>query len=318
MSTQNTVNSASLIRQQVYKDMILPPILPKLINDSFVFDATQGFTDGNTLNIPIMGMPSVYQRTEDENTKLQNVSTGNFTMTISNFPETADGISRKLVEDGYATQFLINELIPAQQNAILQTYETQILNVQSFQTAANANTINGAAHRRIASGTGNTLQWDDFTFAANALTKAYIPTQGRVAIISPEAALSLMRQVGGLNIAFNKDFLGVPADNILDGTMVSKDFAGFTVFVSQFTAQIASETIGGTTATNANACLFFSIAEERYKPIARAWRRQPTADAYLDRDRDNLEIYRFNARFGVGLMRPQNLVVVLAQAPSGV
>jgi hypothetical protein len=318
MAANNTVNSGFLERQQVYAPYLLEPILPMLLSDAFVFDATQGYTDGVTLNVPLMGQSAIYQRTEDENTRLQNVSVGNFTMTISEFPETADGITRKLIEDGYATEMFLNQLVPNQQSAIMQRYETVVLSVQQFQTAGNQNLINGSSHRRVASGAGNTLSWADFTFAANALDKANIPSAGRIAIISPDALTSLTQQVGAVNIAFNRDFLGVPAEGLRDELDGTKLFNGFRVYVSNFTSFIASETINGATATNAQACLFFSVARETYKPIARAWRRLPTADAYLDRDRDNMEVYRMNARFGVGLLRPQNLVVVLAQAPTGI
>lgn len=316
MAANSTFNSQSLIRQNVYANLLLPPIYPFLLSDTFILDVSSDFSDGDNYQVPLMGMPSIDERTENEPSKIDNISTSRFTMAVTEFPETAVGITRKLQEDGYATRLLEQQIVPAQRNAIMQRYETVLMNVQQFQTPSDYNLIDGVPHRFIGGGTNQVLTTDDFDTAAYALDTANIPSQGRVAIISPGQARQLKREIGQQNITFNRDFLGVPAESLRNGLDVTVEIGGFQVFVSNFVANVASETINGTTVTNGRAALFFSMADDYVKPIARAWRRMPTAEFYVDRPRDDMEVYRLNARFGVGLIRPQGLVAILAANPA--
>jgi hypothetical protein len=316
MPANNTTNSTALIRQQVYANEIYPPLLPYLMNDTFVHDVSADFSDGDTYNIPQMGQASIRQRTEDEDTRVDNISTSRFQMAITEFPETAVGLTRKMREDSYIWQKFVSQIIPVQRNAVLQRYETVLMQVQRDQTSGDFNNIDGVPHRFIASGTNNVLTTADFDDAAYALDTANIPTKNRFAIISPGMARSLKREIGNVNIAFNRDFLGIPSESIREGLNVSIEIGGFQVIVSNFADQVATETIDGDTITNARTALFFSIADEYCKPIARGWRRPPTADMYVDRSKDDLEVYRLNARFGVGLVREQGLVTILATDPT--
>lgn len=315
MSAQSTFNSEFLIRQNVYSNDLLPPLEPLLLNDVVVYDVTGDFSDGDTFYVPKMGMPAIRQRTEDEPSRIDNVPGTRFQMSITEFPETAVGITRKNAEDSYIMAKFVSQLVPAQQNALMQRYETVLMNVQSGQTAADPNLFDGVPHRLIAGGASQTITTADFRIAAYALDTANVPTRSRVAIISPGMAMSLKAEISNVNIAFNRDFLGLPAESVRDGLDVTFEIEGFRVFVSNFVAEV-SETISGEAITDARVALFMSIADDYCKPIARGWRRQPTAQVYIDEPRDNMEVYRVNGRFGVGLIRPEGLVTVLAKDPA--
>jgi len=314
MSIINGTSNPSLIRQEVYSNEMLTPLYPMVNADIFVRDISD-FKDGATYNLPKMGQASIYQRSGSEDTRLDGVSTAMFQFTVTDFPESATAIERKTIEDSWIMPVLMGELIPNQQNAIKEYYETQIWKAQSAQTASDPNTINGVAHRFVASGSNQTLTVQDFARAKLALDTANVPQEGRVAIISPYAAhqiASLVTPVAQFN--FNLDLQGVIEQGIRNNLKVNYQLHGFNIMVSNF-LPVVTETItafGATTSvTSGNVNLFFSIANDQVKPFVRAWRRQLTSRMYIDDKKDLMEVYVTNGRFGYGCQRLQGLVCAL-------
>lgn len=311
MTAQNTSNSSYLTRQSVYSSEVIPPLEPMLLNDNVVLDVSDQFSDGETFFLSKMGMPSIRQRTESEDTRVDNIPGTRVEMDITEFPESAVGITRKNAEDAYLMGQFLQYLVPLQRNALMQRYETTIMALQGEQTLADSNLFNGVPHRLVGTGTNNIITTDDFDAMAYALDTANVSAKNRVAIISPAMARNIKKEIGQVNIAFNRDFLGLPAEAIRNGLDVSIEIGGFRVFVSNFAAEIANETISGDTVTNGSAAMFFSL-DGYDKPLARGWRRMPSADVYIDHSKDNMEVYRVNARWGAMLYRPEALGVVIA------
>ena len=313
-SGNSTVNTTALIAQEVYLDTVLYPLVEPLLSQDIVVDVSQ-FSHGDTAHIPVMGSISAHDRQENDDPKFSAISTSRFDLVIDQHKESASYITKEQMENGYATHLLQNEVIPQQRQALLELYESSMLNLQSAQTSGNANNINGAPHRIMASGTSNVISKEDFFRAKYVLRKANVPDQQLICIVDPFTALELETSTNILNLSNNPSFSGFITSGLASQTAFARDIAGFKIFISDRLPTITTETIGGTTVTNGRTCLFMSLANNQVKPFCRAWRRFPEAKAEYNDKKDRLEMW-IRSRYGFGLMRPSGLVTVIAKNPT--
>lgn len=207
---------------------------------------------------------------------------------------------------------LVSSFVPKQNRAIQAAMETKILNVGPLaQTAANTNTINGAAHRWIGQGTSETMVPQDFAKALFALQKSNVPMTNLVAIVDPSVEYALNTMTNLVNVSNNPRWEGVIASGLSSGMRFIKNIYGFDVYTSQFLHKnTATENIGTpTTAVGAANNLFFSAAPDA-KPIVGAIRQSPKVDSEYNKDLQREE-YVTTARYAFKLYRPENMVVVV-------
>ena len=207
---------------------------------------------------------------------------------------------------------LVSSFVPKQNRAIQAAMEAKILNVGPLgQTAANTNTINGAAHRWIGQGTSETMVPQDFAKALFALQKANVPMTNLVAIVDPSVEYALNTMTNLVNVSNNPRWEGVIASGLSSGMRFIKNIYGFDVYTSQFLHKnTATENIGSpTTAVGAANNLFFSAAPDA-KPIVGAIRQSPKVDSEYNKDLQREE-YVTTARYAFKLYRPENMVVVV-------
>jgi len=315
MSGNVSSNTTNLVRQQVYSDMVLLPILDKLLGEGIVTDLSE-FGDGDTINVPVIGECEVHDYAENQDAQYDPISTGRFTMTITEYKESGHYMTDKLKMDGRQANLLFAQMAEKERRAILEAYETSILSIQSAQTASDPNNINGVPHRFVASGTNDEIVLEDFANVAYAMTKANIPAEGRIAIVDPFVATSLDKTTNIVNVSNNPQFTGLLEKGMLTpGMEFARELYGIKVVVSNRLATVASETVSGNAVSNAKAALFMSIASDQTRPIARAWRLMPTVEATRNASKGRDEMHT-RARWGRGLLRPDGLVVCLGAVPS--
>src|SRR5664279_5525243 len=102
----------------------------------------------------------------------------------------------ELREDGAQVEALMAARSSESTRAIQETFESRFLaKANSIQTNANANSVNGFAHRISStvatSGSENTLALSDLIKMKLAFDKANVPTAGRIAILDPVTAATL-------------------------------------------------------------------------------------------------------------------------------
>jgi hypothetical protein len=98
-----------------------------------------------------------------------------------------------------------------------------------------------------------------------------------------------------------------------------RNIYGWDVYESNFLDEIAAETINGraldasatdSSAGTGKANMFMSMAPEAV-PFVGAWRQMPEVDFEYNKDFQRYE-YVTTCRYGLGLYRPESLVVVLS------
>ena len=311
----NTVNT-HLVRAELWSDQLKDILQDRLQGMKYV-RWLSNFPDGNTLTIPSIG--EIPMRETGENTPVvyDAMDTGEFQLTIDRYVESATYITDKAKQDAYYANQLIASFVPKMRRAIEENLETSILAMAGSQTLADANTINGAAHRFVGGETSGNLRFEDFAKAKFALDKANC-TGARVAIVDPSQEYILNVTTNITNVSNNPRFEGLINTgfvNDITGMAFIKNIYGFDVYVSNYLSTTASDensALGGASVTSTGFAqnLFCSIGGMDETPFVGAWRQQPRVE--YDRNKDlRRDEYVMNARFGLKLYRPESMVVAL-------
>lgn len=265
------------------------------------------FPDGDTINMPSLGQATVDDYVEDQSVKYRAMDTGNFTFTISEYISSATYITDKQKQDAFYMNELIAAFVPKQARAIMTHFETTVMGLSASQTASNTNTINGASHRFIGTGTNETITVADFAKAKHALKVANVPMTDLVAIVDPSVEYTLGTLPNISNLSMNPKWEGIVSSGIATGMKFVCNIHGFDVYTSNYLAT-ANETITLTTAAG-KANMFFSAAQD-VLPFVGAWRQPARVESERNKDYQRDE-YVTTARYGAKLFRPENLVCVL-------
>ena len=304
-----TVNDDHLIRANLWSNQLKDVLLDELFAVKFV-DWITDFPDGDTLNIPSIGQAEVYNYNEGEAILYTGMDTGNFTFTITDYKAAATYVTNKMKQDSFYMSRIIPTFVPKQHRALMKVIETQILALgNDGQTASDPNTINGARHRFVGSGTNETIAVEDFAKAAYALETANVPMTNLTAIISPSAAFTLSTLTNIVNMSNNPRWEGIVSQTSVTGMKFIANIFGFDVYVSQNLKGGIAQTVSAVSTTVGEANLFFSAAPD-ILPFVGNMRQPPKVDSEYNKDRQRDE-YVTTARWGFKLFRPENMVVCL-------
>lgn len=313
MAGFSTNNNVHLIRSNLWSNKLKEVLLDDLIAMKYV-DMITDFPDGDTINIPSIGQAETQDYVEDQAVQYSSMDTGNFTFTIDQYKSAGTYITEKMKQDSFYMNRLVSSFVPKQARALAKAMEVKILDVPaSGQTATNANTINGAAHRWVASGTNEVVVPADFAKAKYALQKANVPMVNLVAIVDPSVEYALSTISNLTSISNNPKWEGIVRDGMSTGMRFSMNVYGFDVYVSQnLKVNSTSEQIGGAGATSAAGVnnLFFSAAAD-VLPIVGNIRQAPKVDSEFNKDYQREE-YVTTCRYGFKFYRPENMVVVIS------
>ncbi len=171
-----------LVRSEIWSAELKDVLQEMLIGTKYV-RFLEGFGDGNQFTIPSVGELPIREADENSPVTYDSVDTGEFTFVIDKYPESATFITDKAKQDSFYYNQLLGMIPGKMRRALDENLETNVMALANTQTVNDANSINGASHRFIASGTSNTtLSLDDFAKAKYALDKASA-YGARVAII---------------------------------------------------------------------------------------------------------------------------------------
>lgn len=310
MSGWQTSSNDHLIRSNLWSSQIKEVLEDELLAMKYV-DMLSEFTDGDTFNIPSIGQAETNDYVEGQAIRYSAMDTGNFTFSIDQYKSSATYITEKMKQDSMYASRLISSFVPKQARALAKAMEAKILSVgPDGQTASNLNTINGANHRWVGSGTNETMSVVDFAKANYALDMANVPMNNRVAIVHPSVGYALSTITNLVNISNNPRWEGIVANGGLTGTKFLMNVYGFDVYTSQnIKANTGSETINSITAAAGVNNLFFSAASD-VLPFVGLIRQPPKVDSEYNKDYQREE-YVTTCRYGFKLYRPENLVVVV-------
>jgi hypothetical protein len=315
-----TAVSANLVRAELWSDSLKDVLQDVLMGQHMFVNWMTNFPDGTTFTIPSLGELPMREVSEGQDVVYDAIDTGEFQFTINHYVESATYITDKAKQDSYYANQLIAAFEPKMRRAIEENLETNILALASSQTAANANSINGASHRFVATGSTNTvLSLEDFAYAKYALDKANT-TRARVAVVDPSQEYVFNTMTNLVNVSNNPQFEGLINSGFVNqttGMKFIKNVYGFDVYVSNYL-----DTISGTEAINADnrgsvtspsgavQNLFMSIGADE-TPFRGAWRQMLQVEFERNKDKRRDE-YVMNGRYGLKLYRPEALVVALS------
>jgi hypothetical protein len=273
------------------------------------------FGQGTTLNIKTIGAAQIQEVSEETPLTYNAIDTGTVTLQINDYVGDAWSVTDVLRQDGNQIEALMAARAQEATKAINDYFETRFLaTCNAAQTAADANNINGFAHRVVASGTNDTLTENDLIDMALAFDEAEVPVMGRIGIVSPSVRATFQKLV-----VINGQVDANPTNQALmeQGFDRNHQFVlsihGWNLWVSNKLADIASETIGADTITNGKANVFMCVADDQCKPIMVAWRQMPKVEGERNKDLQRDE-FLTTARFGMGAQRVDTLGIILASA----
>lgn len=299
-----------LIRSNLWSPKLKEILEDELMGWRYV-DMISDFPDGNTLNIPSIGQAQVHNFAEGTKAVYNAMDTGNFTFSITNYLQTGMYITEQMKQDSFYTGRLVSSFIPKMHRALAKRVETDLLAIGPLgQTVSNANTIFGADHRWVGSGTGSTIDITDFAKARYSLKIANVPDQNLIAIVDPTVEYQLNTMTNLVNMSYNPQWEGIVTSGIATGLKFIRNIYGFDVYVSNnLYAPGTSETIGSKTAASGVHNLFFSASQD-VLPFVGAMRQAPKVDSDYNKD-EQREEYVVTMRYGTGFYRPENFVDVI-------
>lgn len=313
--SQNRGNSTAFIEAEQYSAFILRNLTDGLLPGS-MYRNVSDFGSGNTLHIKTIGSVTIQDGAEEVPFDYTPIESGEVTMTITDYIGDAWYVTDELREDGAQVEALMAARSSESTRAIQETFETRFLRkCNSSQVDANANLVNGFAHR-IAStvatvGSENTATLDHFIRMKIAFDKANVPMGGRIAVVDPVVGATLDRLVSiGRDVTpFGQKILENGFDRDHQFLM---NLYGWNIITSN---RLPTGTFsdGTTSVSGAVANIFMNVADDNTKPIMAAWRRMPKVEGERNKDLRRDEFVT-SGRFGFGTQRVDTLGVLITSA----
>lgn len=304
-----------LVRTELWSSELKDILQEQLMGTKYV-RMLNGFPDGNTFNIPSVGELPMREVAENTPVTYDSMDTGEFTFSIDRYVEAATFITDKAKQDSYYSQQLIGMFPTKMRRALDENLEGSVFALANTQAVNDTNTINGAAHRFVASGSTNTvLALDDFAKAKYALDKAQAGGT-RVAIIDPSQEYVFNNLVGAQAFQNNPAFGGIVNGgfvNDVTGMRFIRNIFGFDVYVSNFLATPTDTTIDSVSVPTSPVTNIFMSVGGDLTPFVGAYRQLPRVEYERNKDMRRDE-YVMNARFGLKLYRPECLVGVITKS----
>ncbi len=307
---QLTSNTQAFIEAEQYSSFILRNLEDGLLGTQFYRNVAD-FGSGTTLNIKTIGKATLQEAAEDTPLDYNPIESGNVTLQITNYVGDAWYVTDDLREDGNQTEALMAARAQESTRALQEVFESRFLaTCNDAQTDADANLVNGFAHRIVSTETNDIFSLDHLIQLKLAFNKANVPDAGRVFICDSVVEATLNAQV---NIStdvtdFAKQIL---MSGLASGQKFVMNFYGFDIMTSN---RLPTGTFSdGTTSLTGVANIAMCILDDQTKPIMGAWRRMPKVEGERNKDLARDEFVT-RARWGMGPQRVDTLAVVVTSA----
>lgn len=308
---QLTSNTTAFIESEVVSSFILKNLHDGLMPATMYRDVSD-FGNGDTLLIKTIGSATLQEVEENTPMVYNPIDTGEVPLTINNYIGDAWFITDKLRQDGNAIDGLLAARAQEATRAIQESVETEFFKIANQgQVAADANVINGFAHRITATGTSATLATADLIQMKLAFDKAEVPYAGRVGFLDPICAATL----DGL-VSITSDVSAFAALILQNGFDRDHEFLynlyGFNLMTSNRLDK-GNFSDGTTAVTDGVANVFMCALDDQTKPLMMAWRQMPRSESERNKDFQRDE-FLVTARWGIGVQRVDTLGVIITDA----
>lgn len=307
----NRGNSTAFIEAEQYSATILRNLTDGLLPSQFYRNVSD-FGSGNTLHIKTVGSVTIQDGAEEVPFVYTPIESGEVLLTITDYVGDAWYFTDELREDGTSIEALMAARSTESTRAIQETFESRFLRrCNSAQVNAQANPVNGFAHRIASAEVNNVATLNHFINMKLAFDKANVPVGGRVAIVDPLVGATLDRLV-----SIGRDVTPFAEQILANGWTRDHQFLmnlyGWNIITSNRLAT-GSFGDGTTTVTNGVANVFMSVADDNTKPIMGAWRRMPKVEGERNKDLRRDEFVT-SSRWGLGAQRVDTLGILITSA----
>lgn len=309
--SQNRANSTAFIEAEQYSAFILRNLHDGMLPGAMYRDVSD-FGSGTTLHIKTIGTVTIQDGAEEVPFDYSPIESGEVLLTITDYVGDAWYVTDELREDGAQVEALMAARSAESTRAIQEVFETRFLRrCNTSQTNANANLINGFAHRIASSVANNVITLDHFIKMKLAFDKANVPMAGRVAVVDPVCAATLdgLVSIGRDVTEFGKMILQSGWDR--DHQFIMNLYGWNIITSNRLDKGTFSD--GTTSVTNGVANVFMCVADDQTKPIMAAWRRMPKVEGERNKDLRRDEFVT-SARWGLGTQRVDTLGIVITSA----
>ena len=314
----NSSNEANIVRQELYDATLEKSLDDWLVGRPLFDDKTSVFPDGDTLNITKTGDRAVSDYAEDTAINFDNMQTSRIDLSVTDYKQDGWYITDKLKQDGFQAESFWAENVRKSAIAMERDMEKATLATANLQTLGNANLINNAAHRFAGKGTGGALTIEDFGAIKLAFDKAYVPTENRMLIITPEMEFELNKLLNITEVSngsqFNFNVDGLVTTGFGDKLNIVRNIFGINIMVSHNLPDVTTETLTQYDGTNSasitgKACIAMSMADASSMPFMGVIRQRPESEFFRNTQYKRDE-WSSTCRYGFGLKRAESLIVV--------
>ena len=308
---QVTSNSQAFIEAEQYSSFILNNLHDGLLPQTFYRNVSD-FGSGTTLHIKTVGSVTIQEAAEDTPLVYNPIESGEVSLQITNYVGDAWYVTDDLREDGAMIEQLMAARSVESTRALQETFESRFLSVcNAAQTNANANTVNGFAHRIASAETNNVFALKHLIAMRLAFDKANVPDSGRVFICDPVVEATLN---GLVTITHDVSPFGemILKEGMARGQRFVMQLFGWDIITSN---RLPTGTFsdGTTSVTGGVANIFMCVLDDNTKPIMAAWRRMPKVEGERNKDRARDEFVT-RCRWGMGPQRVDTLGVLITSA----
>ena len=318
MSTFTYAAVPNLVRQELYQGSLEKKFDDWLIGRPLFDDKTGIFPDGDSLDVTLTGDRDVAAYTENTQITFDGMTTSRANLTVTNYEQDGFFVTDRMKQDAHQAEAFYQENVHKSGIAMATAMETNCLATANSQTLADANTINGAAHRFKGAGTGGALTIEDIMYIKFAFDKAYVPTENRMLIVTPEMEFELNKLLNITEVTngsnFNFDVQGLVQTGFGDKLNIVRNIAGINIMVSHNLPAISAESLStsageSATAITGKGCIAMSMADSTSMPFMGVVRQRPEAEFFRN---TNLKRDEWSAtcRYGFALKRPETLITL--------
>jgi hypothetical protein len=308
-----TTSNTAFVEQEIYSDFILMNLHDGLLGTEFYRDVAD-FGSGDTINIPTIGSVTIQEGAENEAFEYSPIDSGRVQLTITDYVGDAWFVTDDMREDGTNIEALMAARSAESTRALQENFETRFLaTCNAAQTNANANLINGFAHRISSTETNNVFALSQLVSMRLAFDKANVPDAARVFIADPvvEATLNNLVSITNDVTPFAENIL---RNGMASGMRFAGSLYGFDIILSNRLDK-GTFSDGTTSVSGGVANIAMCVQDDQCKPIMAAWRRQPRVEGERNKDlrRDEFVV---SSRFGIGAQRVDTLGIIITSATS--
>ena len=308
-----TTSNTAFVEQEIYSEFILMNLHDGLLGTEFYRDVAD-FGSGDTINIPTIGSVTIQEGAENEAFEYSPIDSGRVQLTITDYVGDAWFVTDDMREDGTNIEALMAARSAESTRALQENFETRFLaTCNAAQTNANANLINGFAHRISSTETNNVFALSQLVSMRLAFDKANVPDAARVFIADPvvEATLNNLVSITNDVTPFAENIL---RNGMASGMRFAGSLYGFDIILSNRLDK-GTFSDGTTSVAGGVANIAMCVQDDQCKPIMAAWRRQPRVEGERNKDlrRDEFVV---SSRFGIGAQRVDTLGIIITSATS--